>query len=468
MPSAGRRRSMTAMRRVAEIICLTGLLAGAAGAAGPTTAPTPWGTPKAGLQVSAAIDGGVRVGGKLSVRLALRNVGAVPVNLPAPERVFGWMVIVYSREKAYITQRVFPAKGLAGWPKRLAQGRIVRLKPADLMGLGAYPYSLKKQLYGSYLDAKSGSEPPKAATTVGKVLTIGLAKARIRLCVPRPGERAVVLASNTLDVLVGPPDMKTIAPEVRKAFMRDLLKQFDRDAWGGQSAHRAAVKLGPAALDELIPAAFERLRPAHSRMWLATALADIRDARSAAALIKLLDATLPGVRHVVAYHGPKQRSAALDKAILAKAARLKESRMTALAILGSLVFRGAVPGELLKLGLDSADPRTRAAVAHAMAARASGFNVSRLVSLLKDPDQRVRAQAARVLGAFKSRSPAVLGALVAALDLPGELARTRVCAALSELTGRNMPYDRSAGPQARQKTIQAWKNWWAKGNQRKG
>jgi HEAT repeat protein len=129
--------------------------------------------------------------------------------------------------------------------------------------------------------------------------------------------------------------------------------------------------------------------------------------------------------------------------------------------MGFMVHRGAVPEEVLRAGLESDDPRARAAVAEVLAGHASDFNVSRLVRLLGDANERVRATAAAMLGKSGNRSPPVLAGLVNALDLPGEPARTRICAALSELTGRSAPYDPKADPAARGKTIAGWKQWLA-------
>ena len=135
--------------------------------------------------------------------------------------------------------------------------------------------------------------------------------------------------------------------------------------------------------------------------------------------------------------------------------------MTALALLGFMVFRGSTPEELLRIGLDSEDGRARAAVAHALRGRASASNVARLLALLNDTDQRVRSTAARTLAAMNVRSNRVIGGLLAALDLPGELARARICAALGELTDKNLPYDPEADEPARRATLLAWKTWWA-------
>jgi len=81
--------------------------------------------------------------------------------------------------------------------------------------------------------------------------------------------------------------------------------------------------------------------------------------------------------------------------------------------------------------------------------------------LLSDDVEQVRAAAAKALTAADDRSPAVLAALVAALDRPGEAARRTVCQALETRTGRTGPYDPQADDAARRATLQAWKDWWA-------
>ena len=150
----------------------------------------------------------------------------------------------------------------------------------------------------------------------------------------------------------------------------------------------------------------------------------------------MLDDPYEGVLHVVAFHGPKQENADLDKAIIAKVRGGGQPGLAAWAILGFLVHRGSAPEEILKAGLESDDPRARAAVAEALALHASDDNVARLVALLGDKDERVRGAAAAVLGNSGVKTPAVLGGLVKALDLAGESARQRIAAALSTLTGR--------------------------------
>jgi HEAT repeat protein len=96
-----------------------------------------------------------------------------------------------------------------------------------------------------------------------------------------------------------------------------------------------------------------------------------------------------------------------------------------------------------------------------LARHASEFNISRLAGLLADKNERVRSTAAAMLGQSKNRSPAVLAALVKALDLPGDAARAKICAALSALTGRPALYDPKADAAAREKALADWREWLA-------
>jgi hypothetical protein len=148
---------------------------------------------------------------------------------------------------------------------------------------------------------------------------------------------------------------------------------------------------------ELVRAVKVLKRPDYSRLWLATAIADIACENSAAALAELLNDPLPSVRGVVGYHGPKQKNANLDKLIISQAAASHDSSLISYALLGFLVFRDSVPQELLKAGLESSEPQARNAAAGALAASASDFNMQRLRELVKDKDARVSATAKNVL-----------------------------------------------------------------------
>ena len=164
---------------------------------------------------------------------------------------------------------------------------------------------------------------------------------------------------------------------------------------------------------------------------------------------------------MAAYHGVKQRSAKLDEAILAKPRGGKDPTFTAWAVRGFWDFRKSVPAELVQAGLTSEEPRARAAAAQAVASQGGKDAAGPLLPLLADRDEQVRAAAARSLGGLdlgKDRDR-VIGAMVSALDLPGEHARQVICEALGRLTGRPMPYDPKADEAKRTQAIQAWKEW---------
>ena len=441
-----------------------GAWAGAAPAAAPAgEAEAQWGAPAGGVQTSLEVEPGARVGGRLVFRLSLRGAGGQGVRIGPAKGAFGWLVIVQNvgdAKQAYYSEKVVPVA--AEWPDELAAGKVVTFKPIDLAGAAAYPSSAARELLLFYLSGEGADDLPKPAGKLGEVLAPGRAMAKFALCLPWPGERPTPAMSNAVEVVIAPPDFTALPPDERKAFVADLLKQFDRSAWGGKQAHDTAVGLGREIVPDLIAAVSEPGRPDFSRMWLATALADIPDPRAADALVKLLDDPEGGVRAVAAYHGPKQESAKLDQAIAAKVQTAAGTDLAALALLGYLVGRGEVPEAILGASLESADPRARAGAAQALAGHASERDVARLAALLEDKDARVRGTAAAVLGKMKVRAPGILGALVRALDLPGEGARERVAAALGELTGRQGPYDPKADEAARRATIAGWKDWWAK------
>jgi hypothetical protein len=425
----------------ALLAAVTVLLAGAAWAEDPSAAPPAaqakaepeWGPPAGGLAVLLALDGDAAAGGRIAFRVSIKTAAGQPVSLGPAKDACGWVLVAQNfggAKKAFYTQRI----GMA---------------------------DAGRELLLAYVSGKPGDSLPKPAGKLSDLVLPGRAAAKFTLCIPSPGAKPLLATSNALEILVGPPDLASMKPEARDAFVADLLKQFDRNAWTGQQAHDTAVRLGKDVLPPLLAAAFETSRPAPARLWLATTLADIRDERAADALIKLLDDSMDGVRYVVAYHGPKQQSPRLDNAIVDRAAASKESGLAAWALLGFMVHRSTVPEELLAAGLESDDPRARAAVAEMLARHASEFNLSRLAGLLADKNERVRSTAAAMLGQSKNKSPAVLAALVKALDLPGDAARAKICAALSELTGRPALYDPKAGAAAREKTLADWREWLA-------
>jgi hypothetical protein len=427
-----------------------------------------WGPPAGGLVARLAVESNVVAGGAIRITVSLRSAAAGAVTLPPAKDVVGWLAVAQTTpgsKKAFYTERIFFAKSAADWPAELGGERVLAFKPVDVAGLAAYSNEDSRALLMAYVAAASGKPAealPATAGKLGKLLSTGKAVAKFTVCLPVAGANPVLVTTNKVDFLVGTPDYKTLSPEARKAFEADLLKQFDRDAWSGSQAHDAAVTLGKEALPALITAASETNRPPHARLWLATALTDIQDERAVDALIKLLDDPVDGVRNVVAYHGPKQKSARLDKAIIDKAKAGKDSGVAVWALMGFMVNRGTVPEEALKASLESSDPQARARAAELLAQSAGEASVGRLASLATDKDERVRGTAVSMLSKMNNRSPAVVGALIRAIGMPGETVRQRACAALSEWTGQKRPYDPAADQATRDRTIAAWKEWWGK------
>ena len=329
----------------------------------------------------------------------------------------------------------------------------------DFGGVRLHPYSRGVKFLAHHVTGKGSI--PKAVGKVRDVLVIGRVNVQYMLYLPRKGDSPIVLKSNLLTVRIGPPDLKKLSGPRRKAFVSDLIAGFRGDAFGGQFAHGIATSVGSEILDDLIGATKDPGVKGAGRMWLVTSLADIRDKRSAAVLVELVDDPGGGVGHVVAYHGPKQRNTELDKVIIARALKSKDARLTTLAMLGFMVFRGEVPRKLLDAGIDSDDPRVRAAVASALSRSASIENVQGLVSLLKSRAPRVRSAVAKALAAMGNRQAVVIGALIEALAPEGDQARSDVCNALGKLTGQDIPYDRGASVDEKGKIIVRWRQWWA-------
>jgi hypothetical protein len=463
---------MTCLRFIClfGVLCLAATAMAATPPEGTSDAPAAWGPPSAGLAISLTVEGDVAVGGTLRIKVALHSAAGQVISLPAAKEVSGWLLVgqgTGASRKAYYSEKVFPFRQSADWPAELGEGKQVAAA-VDVGGSQAFASEDAKKLLAAYLAetqpaaGKPSEELLKPVGPFNRMLTAGRAMAKFTLCLPNPGGPPTVLTSNSVEIVIGPPELAAMPEAERKAFTADLLAQFDRDAWGGLQAHDTAVRLGPAILPAILSAAMETKRPDPARLWLATTLADIRDPRSAQALQKLLDDPLDGVRSVVAFHGPKQNSPDLDKAIIAKATAPKQSGLAAWALLGFMVHRGAAPEELLKAGLESDDPRVRTTVAEALAQHASEANVERLVALLADKDERVRGTAAAMLGKSGVKTRVVIGGLVKSLELPGENARRRIAAALGELTGRSQPYDPAADQAARGKTLADWKTWWVK------
>lgn len=365
-----------------------------------------WGEAKAGLQSSLAIEGDLAVGGKLVLNLALRNVGDTPVKLPPAADVSCWIMIGQGGsddKKAFYSDRASPVKDLPGWPAELARGKTIQFKPIDLSASGAFGREVARELLNMYVSGTKPDSPPKPVGKLCELLAPGKAMAKMYLCIPRAGDKTLLVSSNTLELFVAPPQLSKLSAEKRKAFIADLLKKFDKDAFAAQAAHDVAVKIGRDILPDLIAAVKVETRPDFSRLWIATALADIPDPSAVEALISLLEES-GGVRQVVAYHGPKQKSEKLDKAITAKALGSKDAGFVSMAMLGFMVHRGLPSDDLVRAGLENPDSKVRFAAANALGRMAGEEAVARLEQLTADKDPRVRTTAKKILDTMRAQN----------------------------------------------------------------
>ena len=58
------------------------------------------------------------------------------------------------------------------------------------------------------------------------------------------------------------------------------------------------------------------------------------------------------------------------------------------------------------------------------------------------------------------RGVKVIDAWVAALAMPGDYAKYRICKALMDLTEQKIPYDPQATQRQRDKAVKQWQDWW--------
>ncbi len=429
-------------------------LALAAPASRPTTAP--WGDAAGGLQVSARVEGAAIVGGAVPLHIWVRNVGASAVKT---DGAFAWLLLAESREKASYTQKVvLPANAL---PAQLAAGGAADFT-LDLGATPAFTMQRGVKVLDGYPQPAEG-QAPQPAGAVNAILPEGTAvKARLTLVVPVDGAKPIILASGPVSITAGPPELKIATPEQLAATAAELMKQFNKDAFAAQQAHERAVRVGAAILPQLTELARDTHAPGYSRMWVVTTLIDIGDAHAVDALVGLLDDRDAGVRNVIAYHGPKLHSARLNEAILTRAEKGSDAGFAAWAARGQANVGAPVSDKLIAAALASKEPRARAEIAAALAARGDEKSLASLAGLLGDPEELVRTGAARAAGSVKHAPAALVSALVASLDSPGESALEAACNALGKISGHAEAYDPKTPAAARNKVLADWKAWWEK------
>ncbi|MGB2823902.1 MAG: hypothetical protein WBF17_23185, partial [Phycisphaerae bacterium] len=218
-------------RQCLSVFCLSlaWVSTAVSGAAETQPAAPQWGTSKAGVQISLSVPDQLRTGGKFEVHVAVRNVGSAAVALPAAKDVFGWLLLLYDRDNAYVTGKVFPAADLGPgkWPDKLDGGGAIRFEPTDMSAVNAYSYDKRRAVYTAYLKPESGAALPAPDGKLAGKLSPGKARARFTLYVPRPDEQPLMLSSNVIDVEIAPPDFSKLPPDAQKEFAARLLDKFD-------------------------------------------------------------------------------------------------------------------------------------------------------------------------------------------------------------------------------------------------
>ena len=116
-------------------------------------------------QVSLAVHPKPVAGKGITVFVALRNLADTPVGLGSAEEVFAWLVIVYDRQRAYLTGRIRLPAGVR-WPASLAGGKTIALPPVTLTDLAVYRYADRSDILKTYLGARNQTQLPSPANDV--------------------------------------------------------------------------------------------------------------------------------------------------------------------------------------------------------------------------------------------------------------------------------------------------------------
>ena len=399
----------------------------------------------------------------LRIDLAIRNTGSAAATLPKPDKWFGYLVLAQGKT-AYYTERIFPARQWADWPDALAPGRTLRLPPLDVRKLKVFSHKRGLRIVDGYPTELLAGKPiqPQPIGSAGEVLLPGPVRIKHRTYLPRENEGALFLVGSVLKLEIRISDFARLPPAEKQRALGDLASRMKRDAFSAKVAHADAVRIGPPAIPTLARVLQDEGARFFARMWAATALADVGGKGVVDTLTACLTDRTPGVRHAAAYHGLKVGDPGFDKAALARALSGEDPMVTAWTIMGYLKFRKQVPRKLLEAAVTSKDWKVRDALVAPVARGAPDASHAPILRrLVLDTNERIRRQAAAVLGRIKDRSRETIDSLIEALDLKGESARHAVAAALCRLTGKDWPYSLSSPIRARKAVVVKWESWWA-------
>lgn len=196
------------------------------------------------------------------------------------------------------------------------------------------------------------------------------------------------------------PPKKAEAPlDTSPEHIAELIGKLNRQSVGASNAYKELVRIGPAALPQLVEAV-ESKKP-WVRVWAGAALGASRDPRAVDPMLKLLQDPFFQARKIAAWHAAGLHR--LDKRIApAIVQRLTDSDegvrgWAERALIKCIKFRGAV-GELTKMTHgDSAMGRT-AAFKLLMRHRKQDAAAAIAAALSEEKDWHVRSAAVRCLG----------------------------------------------------------------------
>ena len=282
-----------------------------------------WGKVEQGVRTSAAVAGEVSAE-HLAVSVSVEQQTAEAIKL---EGAFVWLFVAQGKEKAYFSGKVTPGDV----PAQVAAGETVTMQ-CEFAGVKAYGHRNDLVVKEGYPQLEAGA---KELGTMGGVLPAGRSRGRVMLYVP--AVKALV-ASNTVEMVLGDADVAVV------------LAGFSHDPVAAKDAHDLALKMGGKVLPDLIKLMENKDLPWFGQMWVAATLADLGDLKAVPVLVRVMGRG-GAAAHVVAYHGWKLRSKALEEATVEAAG--KDGETAAWAARGSQEFAKRRQPELVDAAIQA-------------------------------------------------------------------------------------------------------------------